>query len=133
MIQPQKYGANKLPSKGTSSLDHNWGIQWVCQKTQCMLWYGHRQCNIQHKQPVLHTHHNSTIQRARVYLSSPSECAEGIVDTLGDQFGGPPLNKYEHSVYAAPIPTPAPRVTDAQRVVGLRKRRRPAKAPAREE
>jgi hypothetical protein len=29
------------------------------------------------------------------------------------------LNKYEHSVYAAPIPTPAPRATDAQRVVGL--------------
>jgi hypothetical protein len=29
------------------------------------------------------------------------------------------LNRYEHSVYAAPIPTPAPRATDAQRVVGL--------------
>jgi len=38
---------------------------------------------------------------------------------LGDHFGGAPLNKYEHSVYAAPIPTPAPWATDAQRVVGL--------------
>jgi hypothetical protein len=44
---------------------------------------------------------------------------ERIVHTLGDHFGGAPLNKYEHSVYAAPIPTPAPRATDAQRVVGL--------------
>lgn len=48
-----------------------------------------------------------------------SEWAEGTVETLGDHFGGAPLNKYEHSVYAAPIPTPAPSATDAQRVVGL--------------
>ena len=44
--------------------------------------------------------------------------AEGTVETLGDHFGEP-LNMYEHSVYAAPIPTPAPSATDAQRVVGL--------------
>ena len=36
-----------------------------------------------------------------------------------DQFGGEPLNMYEHSVNAAPIPTQAPSTTDAQRVVGL--------------
>jgi hypothetical protein len=56
-----------------------------------------------------------TVSRYINRLSSEKEIAvllqsgqkEIIVYTLGDHFGGAPLNKYEHSVYAAPITTPA--------------------------
>ena len=34
-------------------------------------------------------------------------------------FAGDPSNKREQSVYADPMPTPAPKATDAQRVTGL--------------
>jgi hypothetical protein len=39
----------------------------------------------------------------------------------------------EQSVYAEPIPIPAPKAIDAHLVTGLLKKRRPAKAPPREE
>lgn len=34
-------------------------------------------------------------------------------------FGGVPSNKREQSEYADPMPTPAPKATDAQRVTGV--------------
>lgn len=44
----------------------------------------------------------------------------GTVETLGGvHFGVDPSNMLEHSVYAVPMPTPAPKATDAHRVTGL--------------
>ena len=44
----------------------------------------------------------------------------GVSVILGAaNFAGDPSNKREHSVYADPIPTPAPKATDAQRETGL--------------
>lgn len=37
----------------------------------------------------------------------------------GADLAGNPPNFWEHSVYADPIPIPAPKATDAQRVTGL--------------
>lgn len=37
----------------------------------------------------------------------------------GVNLGEDPSKDWEHSEYAEPIPTPAPKATDAQRVAGL--------------
>jgi len=78
-----------------------------------MAYYGQRGSLVSNTKQSLQEHSKTpskwTDSTGSDYLSSP----------LGDHFGGAPLNKYEHSVYAAPIPTPAPRATEAQRVVGL--------------
>jgi hypothetical protein len=104
-----------------------------------MLLWMHGACELSKSLHNVHNHRASnfsiTDNDTQVYivsryinqLSSEKEIAvllqsgqkERIVYTLGDHFGGAPLNNYEHLVYAAPIPTPAPRATDAQRVVGL--------------
>lgn len=43
----------------------------------------------------------------------------GASEMLGVNFDEDPSNFWEHSVYADPMPTPAPKATDAQRVTGL--------------
>lgn len=42
-----------------------------------------------------------------------------MVDILEDTLGEDPSNLREHSEYAEPNPTPAPKAKDAQRVAGL--------------
>ena len=57
------------------------------------------------------------------YLKNKNRCptwGAGVSVILGAaNFAGDPSNKREHSVYADPIPTPAPKATDAQRETGL--------------
>lgn len=43
----------------------------------------------------------------------------GVWEILVVNLGGDPSSLREHSEYAEPIPSPAPKATDAQRVAGL--------------
>lgn len=62
-------------------------------------------------------------QRLNEYIKIAEDrtlTGSGVSEVLGlANFAGDPSNLYEHSVYAEPIPTPAPKATDAQRVTGL--------------
>lgn len=55
-----------------------------------------------------------------VYLEEISTWGAGVSIILGAaNFAGDPSNKREHSVYADPMPNPAPKATEAQRLTGL--------------